>query len=87
MNTVRKFHWFWPWNDEKEEAWLREMSAQGWHFKTVESPSTYVFEQGEPIDFVYRLDYFTGHGDLANYQQLFDLVLKCLNIENKKRIR
>lgn len=72
MNTIRKFHWFWPWDDEKEEVWLREMSGQGWHFKTVEPPGFYIFEQGDPIDFVYRLDYFTGHGDKANYQQLFE---------------
>ena len=72
MNTIKKFHWFWPWNDEKEEDWLREMSGQGWHFKTVENPGFYIFEQGKPIDFVYRLDYFTGRNDIANYQQLFE---------------
>lgn len=72
MNTMKKFHWFWPWNDEKEEAWLREMSEQGWHFKTVERPGFYIFERGTPIDYVYRLDYFTGHGDWANYQQIFE---------------
>ena len=72
MNTIRKFHWFWPWNEEKQEIWLREMSTQGWHFKTVESPSFYIFEQGEPIDFIYRLDFFPGRSDKANYQQLFE---------------
>lgn len=72
MNTMRKFHWFWPWNDEKEEEWLREMSGQGWHFKTVEPPGFYVFERGEPIDYVYRLDYLTGRDDMENYQQLFE---------------
>lgn len=72
MNTMKKFHWFWPWNDEKEEAWLGQMSGQGWHFKTVETPGFYVFERGNPIDFVYRLDFFVGRDDLANYQQLFE---------------
>lgn len=72
MNTIRKFRWFWPWDDEKEEVWLREMSGQGWHLKTVEPPGYYVFKRGLPLEYVYRLDFFTGRSDMANYQQLFE---------------
>lgn len=72
MTTMRKFHWFWAWDDEKEEAWLRKMSQQGWHFRAVTPPGSYLFEQGEPTDYVYRLDYFTDGRDRANYLQLFE---------------
>jgi hypothetical protein len=71
MNTIKKFHWFWAWDDEKEEAWLREMSLQGWHLKSYHFPSNYTFKQGEPVDYVYRLDYFTDRKDTSNYRQLF----------------
>jgi len=27
--SIRKFRWFWPWQDENEEIWLREMSQEG----------------------------------------------------------
>ena len=26
---TRQFRWFWAWDDDKEEAWLRDMSNQG----------------------------------------------------------
>jgi hypothetical protein len=71
MTTLRKFHWFWAWDDEKEEAWLREMSLQGWHLQSYQFPSNYTFEQGNPVDYVYRLDYFTDRKDKSNYLQLF----------------
>ena len=71
MTTTKKFHWFWAWEDEKEEAWLREMSQKGQHFRSVSPPSTYIFEKGEPIDYVYRLDYFTNRKDRSNYLQIF----------------
>jgi hypothetical protein len=71
MTTVNKFHWFWAWDDEKEESWLREMSQRGLHLKSYQFPSNYTFEKGNPIDFVYRLDYFTDQKDKENYLQLF----------------
>lgn len=71
METLKKFHWFWAWNDEKEEAWLREMAQDGWHFKSVGFPSNYVFESGPPIDMVYRLDYFVERKEKENYIQMF----------------
>lgn len=71
MTTLRKFHWFWAWDDEKEEIWLREMSLNGWHFKSYQFPSNYTFEKGKPVDYVYRLDYFTDRKDTSNYLQIF----------------
>jgi hypothetical protein len=29
MITKKEFHWFWAWDDEKEEAYLREMALDG----------------------------------------------------------
>ena len=69
---VRKNKWFWPWQDEAEEAWLREMSRQGWHLSDLRLPISFIFESGEPVDFVYRLDY-PAHSktDKEDYLQLF----------------
>ena len=72
MTTRKQFHWFWAWEDEKEEAWLRARAQEGWHFKSVSAPGSYVFEQGAPGDYVYRLDYFTDRKDRADYLQLFE---------------
>jgi hypothetical protein len=71
MTTTTKFHWFWAWDDEKEEAWLRQMALDGWHLQRMGFPSFYTFEQGGPRDVAYRLDFFTGGKDKANYLQLF----------------
>ena len=60
MSTERetKVRWrlFWAWDDEKEEAWLREMARQGWHLRRP-ALLRYVFDRGEPADIVYKLDY------------------------------
>lgn len=72
MTTMTKFKWFWAWDDEKEEAWLREMSRQGWHLTSVSVPTIYKFEKGFAKDYVYRLDYIRDRKDYANYLQLFN---------------
>jgi hypothetical protein len=69
--TLKKFHWFWAWGDEKEEAWLHEMARQGWHFKSVIPPGFYTFEKGEPRNDFYRLDFFVDSKARADYLQLF----------------
>ena len=56
MTTLKKFRWFWAWDDEKEEQWLREMAQKGWHLLSVSIPGNYTFEQGAPKGYVYRLD-------------------------------
>jgi hypothetical protein len=74
MNTnyIKKYKWFWAWNDDKEEAWLSEMSRQGFHLKRV-SIATYYFEQGEPENFTYRLDYRSLKSkEKDTYLQLFE---------------
>ena len=71
MTTKRQFHWFWAWEDEKEEAYLREMALDGWHFISVTLPGYYTFEKGEARNDVYRLDFLANHKDKDNYLQLF----------------
>jgi len=70
--TVRKFKWFWAWQDEAEEDWLREMSNQGWHLSQIVFPTVYQFNAGDAQDYVYRLDY-RSHWKMekADYLQLF----------------
>jgi hypothetical protein len=69
---MTKWRWFWPWQDDLEEAWLRETSLGGWHLVSASIPGVYRFVSGEPVDYVYRLDY---RKDLARrraeYMQLF----------------
>ena len=69
---VRKFKWFWPWQDEAEEAWLGEMSKKGYHLSSVGVLGIYTFFVADPQDYVYRLDYQTfPKKDKQEYLQLF----------------
>jgi len=74
MITTNKrfFKLFWVWQDDKEEAWLRDMARQGWHMTGIDFPGRYSFTAGEPRDDVYRLDFNTDSKNWASYQQLFE---------------
>lgn len=53
----REFWWLENWQLAEQEAWLEEMSSQGWHLlKTGIGRAT--FEQGEPQNYRYRCDVF-----------------------------
>jgi hypothetical protein len=70
--TVKKFRWFWVWQDEAEESWLDNMSQKGYHLLSVSLPGFYTFLKAEPRNYVYRLDYQTFHKkDKEEYMQLF----------------
>lgn len=70
--TITKTRWFWPWQDEKEEAWLESMSQEGWHLKSVQLPCVYTFGIGQPCHHSYRLDYLpTDKSKWAEYMQIF----------------
>ena len=70
--SVTKFRWFWAWQDEKEEAWLGEMSRKGYHLSSVVLPCIYRFTVGEPRNYVYRLDFQPYYKmDPEEYLQLF----------------
>ena len=69
---VTKFRWFWAWQDEAEEEWLKKMSQKGYHLASVGFPCTYTFSVAEPRNYVYRLDYQTFRKkDRNEYLQLF----------------
>jgi hypothetical protein len=65
QQTVRKFRWFWAWQDRQEEIWLESMAREGWHLKGV-GFLNYTFERGVPQNAVYRLDYRSDK-DLTDY--------------------
>lgn len=67
--TVRRV--IFAWEDDKEERWLEEMSASGWHLTGV-APFTWYFQKGKPTQLVYRLDYkLTLDKDYEEYKQIF----------------
>jgi len=71
-NTIRKFKWFWAWQDEQEETWLSEMAEQGFHLERITLPGFFYFQIGEPESFIYRLDYQALRSkDKESYLQLF----------------
>jgi hypothetical protein len=58
METIlHKHKWFWGWDDDREETWLREMAQSGWHLKTVAPFGAYTFVSGPKQDIIYRLDF------------------------------
>ncbi len=63
MNTkIKKVRrWFWLWDDEKEEAWLRKMAIEGWYLTKVGLINSYEFKQNESKDLIYRIDYKDGY--------------------------
>jgi hypothetical protein len=73
MNTNHIFtqrKWFWAWQDDKEEAWLNEMSLKGFHLASPQG-ATYHFEQHEPKNYVYRLDFRDWNTNQQDYEQIF----------------
>lgn len=70
--TIHRFKWFWLWQDDAEEVWLRKCSQQGWHLREARPFGYYTFQAGQPADYVYRLDYQTpAKKEAQNYLQLF----------------
>ena len=74
MNTklIYKNKWIWGWEDEKEEAWLRQMANEGLHLVRLAGLGRYAFQAGAPRDVVYRMDYFgSRRADYQHYLQIF----------------
>jgi hypothetical protein len=72
-STIRKYKLFTAWQDDKEEAWLREMARTGLHLTLPLFPCVYTFVHGEPCDVAYRLDYVPRirRDELGVYLQVF----------------
>jgi len=56
---------------EEEEIWLREQSKKGWKLVKMVPPFLYTFEQCEPEDVIYRLDFKNGDKP-ADYMQMME---------------
>lgn len=68
----RTFWWLEEWQLAEQEAWLEEMSAQGWHLvKTNIGRAT--FQRGKPEDFRYRCDVFKADNWSEQGQRLSHL--------------
>ena len=71
-SRVTQFKWFWAWQDDRQEAWLEEMSRQGLHLHSIKPFGRYVFEVGEPQDYAYRMDFDQKSGKDSDYFQLIE---------------
>jgi hypothetical protein len=69
--SIMKLRWFFPWQDDVEEAWLTESSRRGLHLAGFGLPGVYLFQRGTPRETVYRLDYRSRLKDRQGYLQLF----------------
>lgn len=56
-NTKTQFRWFTIMEYDKEQDYLGQMHAKGWKLTHVTLPGFYHFEQCEPEEVVYQLDY------------------------------
>ena len=62
---------FFVWSETKEAEWLNKMSRDGWHLIKV-SVFFYIFEKGEPENFVYQFDFRLGSSeDEEEYLEIF----------------
>ncbi|MDD7793180.1 DUF2812 domain-containing protein [Clostridium sp. 'White wine YQ'] len=50
--VIRKLFW----DYEREEKWLNEMAAKGYNFLSFSFPGKYVFEEGVPGEYTYRIE-------------------------------
>lgn len=74
MSKNRKimFRWFTIADFEKEEIFLREQHQKGFKFVKFIYPGFYLFEQCEPEDVIYQLDFSDVVGsDKNSYLQIF----------------
>ncbi len=73
MKTKKQFRWFSIVEYEKEQDYLRAMHKQGWKFVKVSGFGIYSFEECEPQDVIYQLDYNQeGLANKAEYVQMFN---------------
>jgi hypothetical protein len=68
--VVHRFYW----DYEKEERWLNEMASRGWHF-TGHRRGGYHFEQGEPGEWIYRIELLPADPGSAASQEYLSLLL------------
>lgn len=57
--------------EEKEAKWLGEMSSQGWHLIHY-APFRYLFEKGDPKNYIYKFDFRWRIEDWDHYLSLYE---------------
>ncbi len=57
MKTKKQFKWFTVFEYEKEQEYLRDMHKKGWKFVKVSGFGMYHFQECQPEDVIYQLDY------------------------------
>ncbi len=73
MRTKKEFRYFTIFNHEKEEEYLRQRHKEGWRFTKVNCFGLYHFEECEPKDVIYQLDYNKdGSKHLSEYIKMFE---------------
>jgi hypothetical protein len=73
MKTKKEFKYFSIFNHEKEQDYFRQMHKHGWKFIKVTGFGTYHFEECDPQDVVYQLDYNQeGLSHKTEYVQMFN---------------
>lgn len=72
MKTKKEYKYFNIFHYDKEQDYLREQHKNGWKFVRVTGLGVYHFEECEPEDVVYQLDYNReGLEHKAEYVQMF----------------
>lgn len=72
-HLVRKWNFTREWNDDRIEAWLEELAAEGLHLESVNGFGRYTFRRGEPARVTYRIDVAArGQIDVDYLQLLTD---------------
>ena len=73
MKTKKEYKYFSIFSYEKEQDYLREMHQHGWRFVKVTGFGIYHFEECEPADVIYQLDYNQeGLSHKTEYVQMFN---------------
>lgn len=71
-HTKREFRFFTIAEYEKEEAYLARNHREGWKLVQAALPGWYTFEECEPEEVIYQLDYNSTQGEeKAQYLQMF----------------
>ena len=75
MNTKKQFRYFSIFNHEKEQEYLQNMHREGWKFVRVSGFGIYHFEECEPQDVVYQLDY--NQEGLTHKNEYIQMFVDC----------
>ena len=71
MKTKKEFRYFSIFNHEEEQDYLREQHKKGWKFVKVSGICMYHFEECEPEDVVYQLDFNQDEANKEEYLKMF----------------